>query len=83
MSKTLKLVRLFVGGGSLSIAAGAGSAGREAERAAADRARNGLWRFREFTWHKVLRGVLTKKFGFVLQREEDWRRPALRTNCRA
>lgn len=30
---------------------------------------------REFTSDKVLRGVLTKKYGFVLQREEDWRRP--------
>lgn len=27
----------------------------------------------EFTWNKVLRGVLIKKYGFVLHREEDWR----------
>lgn len=29
----------------------------------------------EFTSDKVLLGVLTKKYGIVLQCEEDWRRP--------
>lgn len=27
----------------------------------------------EFTWNKVLRGVLIQKYGLVLHREEDWR----------
>lgn len=46
------------------------------ERSSATAPGSRLSHFAEFTCDKVLRGVLTKKYAYVLQCEEDWRCPA-------
>lgn len=51
------------------------------ERSAATAPGSRLSHFAEFTCDKVLRGVLTKKYGYVLQCEEDWRFPAPCAAC--
>lgn len=51
------------------------------ERSAATAPGSRLSYFAEFTCDKVLRGVLTKKYGYVLQCEEDWRFPAPSAGC--